>query len=100
MAAAVDAAVAPQQPAQLKRTYSSMWIGESLGADYGSDTASSPKDRRAGGACCTHHPLSPNNLSPACGKAALTWSTVLEALSAGPHAQQAGGHWPQGSMLL
>ncbi len=41
---------------QLKRSYSSMWIGEGLDADYGTDTAQPPKNRRAGGgpaaACC------------------------------------------------
>ena len=33
----------------LKRSYSSMWIGEGLDADYGADTAQPPKNRRAGG---------------------------------------------------
>ena len=47
MAAAV-ASEAAQQQAALKRTYSSMWIGEDLDDDYGVDTSSPPKDRRAG----------------------------------------------------
>ena len=44
---AVSGAVEPAQRA-MKRTYSSMWTGEDLGEDYGSNTQGPPKDRRAG----------------------------------------------------
>lgn len=43
----VSGAVEPAQRA-MKRTYSSMWTGEDLGEDYGSNTQGPPKDRRAG----------------------------------------------------
>ena len=48
MAAAAVASEPAAQQAALKRTYSSMWIGEDLADDYGVDTSSPPKNRRAG----------------------------------------------------
>ena len=69
MAAAVASEAAPaQKQAALKRTYSSMWIGEDLDDDYGVDTSSPPKNRRAGRAvmeiangACQCHTCSPEH---------------------------------------
>lgn len=56
--AAVAEKTAGTAQQQLKRSYSSMWIGEGLDADYGTDTAQPPKNRRAGGAVASSDNIS------------------------------------------